>query len=127
MAIVSNLKVFSDTLFDVTNTYYSDSRNQRALGGGEQFWVEVKTSNVNGASMMIFCTLETSDDGMNWSTAYTFPNVNNKPISSGTILVDSSSPSTLVVGRFGRITFKLGGTGAVGAYVECWVTSRDAT
>lgn len=124
MTVLSNLKVFSGVMNDVLNTYYSDREYHASLGAAESFFLEVKSSNVLGATPKIDVKLETSDDGMSWSnppvTIY-----NGATLASNAFL-PAATVQGVVGGRFSRLTFKLN-SGTTTAYVECWVTSRDAT
>jgi hypothetical protein len=125
MAALSNLKVFSDVVNDVVNTWYSEPRWNAALGAAENYFLDLKYSNVQGSGVKLTVLLETSDDGMNWATRANFAALSNTSISGSGVLSDTNSST--VGGLYSRFSFKLIGSGSVGTYIELWVTSRDAT
>jgi hypothetical protein len=119
MSIVFAGKVFSRVINDLTNTYYSDDELDEALGLAEKFFIEVKGSNVNGTPTLTL-TLETSEDGVNWTTRST-------PISA-TYATNPRFASELGTGQTGGRFARFGAkhTGSGGGYLEVWVTGRDA-
>jgi hypothetical protein len=123
MAVLGNLKVFSTTITNGTNTYYSEREYEQRLGDAEKFFVELRASSVAAGAPNITVTLETSTDGVNWFTRGTFANLTNASVSNGTVISDSLAGT--VGARLSRFTLKMGGT-TPSAYIELWATDRNA-
>ena len=123
MAIQYAGKVYSDVMNDGTNTYYSDPECNAKLGMAEKFFIEARTSNVTGTTPTLAIALESSNDNVNWVPRSTV--IVATAIASGTTLTGSELGTAAVGGRFQRFTLKLAGT-TPNAYVELWVTARNA-
>lgn len=130
MSILYSGKPFSITINDKVNTYYSDPELNARLGMGEKFYIEARATNVSGTAPTLTVGLETSNDGVNFSARSGSPFINQVAITVGatavTVLTATCLGTADVGGRFCRVTAKLADTGAPGAFVEIWVTARDA-
>lgn len=123
MAIVFSGKIFSGVINDTSNTYYSEPPFNAALGAGEKYYVELKSSNVTGTSPTVTVSLETSNDNVNWAVRNNAV-ISNNAITNTTVLTGQDTGTT-VGGRFARFGVKAGGT-SPNAYVEIWVAARNA-
>jgi hypothetical protein len=123
MSILFSAKLFSDVINDFSFTRYSAPELNPLLGTAEKFFLEAKASAVPATATNLLVTLETSNDNVNWSVRTT---AINAVIVSGTVLFASDFAGGNPVGRFARYGCKLSAAQATGAYVELWVTGRDA-
>lgn len=123
MAIVFSAKVFSGTLTVGGVAYYTDPAHDLALGSAEKFCFQVRTSNVSGTSPTIELDFITSDDGVDWA-ARSSP-MQGLAITEGGVLVRYDLGTSTICGRLGRLQLYLSGTNPK-AFVEVWVTGRDA-
>lgn len=126
MAIVYAGKTFSAVLNDKVNVYYTDPECNAKLGAGEKFFVEVRTSGVLGTAPTIAVKLESSNDNVNWVNRSTITLAPSSSISNGATLTGAEVGGTTVGGRFARFTMQLADAGSPSAYVELWVTARNA-
>jgi hypothetical protein len=120
MSIVFAGKIFSRVINDLTNTYHSPPDFHEALGAAEKYFLEVKASGVQSTPTLTV-TLEASDDAVNWVTRSTLL---TQGISGGGFWYATELGTGQVGGKYARFTFK--NTVAGSAYLECWVTGRDA-
>lgn len=124
MSILFCTKVFNGLLDNSNNIFYSPPELNAALGKAEKYFFQVRPTQVAGTSPTLQLTLETSNDGVNWS-------VRSTPISATSItsttqaLFGNELGTAAVGGCYARVGIKLGGTTPV-SFVEVWVTGRSA-
>lgn len=125
MAIIFSAKVYDGMILsDAVNTRYSDPSLNVGLAKAEKYFCQVKTTQVGGTANLTV-TLETSADNVNWYVPPT-PLFNQSSISNNTVLFNFDLGTASIRAAFARVGVKLGGT-TPSAYVEVWLTGRDAS
>lgn len=126
MSIVFRTKIFSGLVDNSAGTsiFYSPPEFNAALAGAEKSLFEARPTQVSGTSPELVLFVEVSNDGVNWIEK-------NTPIQADI----SNSPQAVfgqdlgvadAGGCYSRVGIFLTGTAPV-AFVEVWVTGRDAT
>lgn len=120
MTVKYCIKTHSALITGFNDRYYNDPELNAALATAERFLLSARVTNVTGASPSIGVNIETSNDNVNWQ-------IRSTPISLALTspLVGWEKGETTVGGRFMRLSCALGGSGALGGYVELWVCGRS--
>ncbi len=123
MSILFSTKVFSGVINDFSFTRYSPPELNQLLGTAEKFFLEAKATAVQPTATSLVVSIEFSNDNVNWTPIAT-PIF--QTITSGTVLFASDFAGGSVITRFARYGCGLYALQATAAYIELWVTGRDA-
>jgi len=118
-------KMMNELVDNPLNTFFSPTEYNAALGKAEKYFFQVRTTQVSGTSPTLTLLLETSNDGVLWSSRSTPINLQVIPSNNAGALFGQELGTSSVGGMYTRFGIKLGGTLTV-AFVEVWVTGRTA-
>ena len=123
MSILFSTKVFSGVINDFSFTRYSPPELNELLGTAEKFFLEAKATAVQPTATSLVISIEFSNDNVNWAPIAT---PINAVIVTDTVLFASDFAGGSVITRYIRYGLKLSATQSTAAYIELWVTGRDA-
>jgi len=125
MALLVYGKLFDSSISTTSATVlYTPADWNERLAVAEQFSAEMRGTQGNGSSPSVKAELETSNDGVWWSTRSAIIPTTALGVKA-TVLAWGQDNGSSVVGRYLRMKVTLTSTGAASAYVEIWLAGRS--